>query len=363
MAEQAEKQAPPPSIEDRIQGVLNIEAAPEPEAPKAEAPKAEAPQAALQAAPQVEAPEPETPPAEKAEAETPPAEQVEEVELTTLDDLAGHIGCDVKDLYGLKVGVTNADGTAGEITLSEWKDGYQAADHFRAKETEIAELRANFERESTQAREQITQNVQHAHGLLEAAEKQLMGDMDKVDWNQLRAEDPAEYAARRAEFGERQSQITSAKYAIAENVSRQQQEQTQAQQAQLTEVLKRERDAMLIAMPEWRDAAKFEKARNTLTSYLSHCGFSHEEISTAVDHRLLIGFEKARLWDDQLAQTKMTAKKVVKIASKVLKPGAKQSKDVAAADRTSASRAKLRKSGKLDDAAAFFKDIGLGDPH
>ena len=124
-----------PSIEERISASL----APE---PVAEAPAEAAPVETAPEAPQLEAVEAEQP-AEQAEQpeQTEQAEQTEEqpqasdetaeaveeeaLEVSSISDLAEHLGVETADLYNVSIPITDANGERKEVSLGEWKDTFQ----------------------------------------------------------------------------------------------------------------------------------------------------------------------------------------------------------------------------------------------
>ena len=135
----------------------------------------------------------------------------EAAEVESLADLAKYLGTDVSELYNLQIPVTGPDGESATVTLGEWKDGYQKAETYRAKEQALTETREKFERESAAQTNALRERLVQAEGVLHAAETQLMQEFQSIDWNTLRADDPAEWGAKQMEFGRRQQALEQAK--------------------------------------------------------------------------------------------------------------------------------------------------------
>ncbi len=290
--------------------------------------------------------------------EQAPAGDDEAVEVETLADLAEHLGVEVGDLYALRIPVTVDDGSKAEISLGEWKDAYQATNKLTRTQKELAEARERFEAERQQAAEKIQTNLQQAEALVEAAEKQLMADLERIDWKGLRDADPAEYAARRQEMLERQRILEESKTGIRQRAGEANAERQAEQQRQYAELLQKEQQALAEAIPEWRDQAKAKAEKAALSEYLTGAGFAPDEVANIADHRAVVLARKAMLFDQSVKQTDAAKKRVLKIGKKVLAPGAKQTRAEQQGDKLSRQRGALRKSGKIDDAAAL---IGMID--
>lgn len=286
-----------------------------------------------------------------------PEGQDDAISISTLSELAEHIGVDVADLYNLRVPVTTAEGVKSEISLGEWKDGYQQSTKLSKAQQEIQEARRALEMERAQVQERIARETQEAGTLLHAIEEQWNAEFQGIDWNNLKASDPAEWAVRRQEMTERQARIREMRQQAAQRLQAMQREQQSQQAKALSEQLKREHEALNAAIPEWRDAEKAKAEKQALRDYLSSSGFTADELEAAYDHRALVLARKAMLYDQQQRKADAARKKVtVKIGGKqVLQPGTRAPKAEAVVDKVNALRAQLRKSGKVDDAAALLE--------
>jgi hypothetical protein len=313
-------------------------------------------------APEPEAKEPEGDAEPTVEAEAGDGEQaaddVQEVELTTLDELAEYIELQPADLYNLSLPVTLADGSTVQMSLSELKDGVQSSDKAKETRTEYEQRRQALETQSAQRVRQLDERLAEAEGVVNTAERLMMADMEAIDWHQLRADDPAEWGARRQDFSERLAQVENTKRRLAEEREKLQRENYEQHMTHFrNEVLPAENAALLNAIPAWQDPKVRATEEGKLRTYLGELGFSEQEASSVYDHRALVAARKAMLYDEMQSQVKTAKKKVVKVGKKPLRSGHRQSREQNRADAVVPLRQRLKKSGSVDDAAAVISQM------
>ena len=270
--------------------------------------------------------------------------------------MAEHIGVPVEDLYQIRVPI-DVDGKRQELSIGEWKDRVRTgigADTLEEQKQAFAQERKVVEQHLAQQNEATRVAFAEAGALIEAAEKQLMGDMERIPWAALREEDPAEWSAKQTEFKERQDAIKASKQELQEKWKAQVETQQAEAKQQLQTHLQRERDALLVAIPEWRDEAKFDSERKELRDYLSRSGFNDQEIESAVDHRLVLMARKAMMFDQQQTSASLSRKKVAKVAKRVVSPGTTQGKQAAREDVLDRLKAQHKKTGNVDSAASLI---------
>lgn len=295
-------------------------------------------------------------PGESADAGEGGGQEQEAVEIGTLGELAEHIGVDVGDLYGITVPIT-VDGKPVELPIGEWKDRVRAgveADTVAEQRRAFAEEKKAAESQIATRRAEVEDSIRQAAALTESAEKQLLADIEGVNWAELRESQPAEWAAKQQEMQQRQAQIKESKQAAQAAWRQHVETQGAEHQAQIAEHIQRERDALLQAVPEWRDEGVFDSERKEMREYLSGVGFTDAEVDGATDHRLIVMARKARAYDEQQTKASVARKKVAKVGKKIIRPGSPASKQVAKDDAMTGMRKKLRKSGKVEDAYALI---------
>jgi hypothetical protein len=360
---------PDPTIEERLNAVLS----PEPDnsvVSTQEPPAEEAPQEQNVA-------QPETP-QEQEQVEEQPQEQPQEqtesvsedvVEVETLSGLAEHLGVEAGDLYALKIPATAPDGSKMEITLGDYKDAYVSSEQNKSKQKELDDKKQALEKQHQELEQNLVSELQKAQSVVQLAEGQLLHEYQSVNWQELRDKNPGEFAAKQADFSNRQRALEEAKQAVIQSANQGLVDRQRKFNDEFAALMTREGEALIEAIPEWRkdDVHKAEKQK--VTDYLVGQGFDESQINGQIDdqgnivqagitdHRLIVIARKAMLYDQTMKQVQVDKKRVVKIGSKVLKPGAKQPKNQAKQDQYTAARNKLRKSGKPQDAAEAIARI------
>ena len=331
------------SIVERIAALNQPQEAPQ-EAPQAT--QQEVPQEAPQEAPETAAPVEQ----EVAEAPEPTAE---EIEIGDLNDLANHLGVDPADLYNIAVPYTS-EGQKKEFTLGELKDKYQ-----KFEEAESVRLEAQAKLEAYQQAEQQTmamleQHAIQADAVTKAMESQLLADFGQVNWQLLQNQNPAEYIRLSQQFNQRQSQIQQMRQ-DAIKFMEEQAATIKAQREHMTQQrLLREQQALLKAIPEWRDQTVADAERQKLAQYMLARGYSEQEINAVDDHRALLLVRDAMKYREMMSSASEAQKKVMKLAKKIVTPGSRQTRGEQNNEVERGLRRSLKQTGSTQDAAALI---------
>lgn len=203
--------------------------------------------------------------------------------------------------------------------------------------------------QAIQAQLQAVPELQEASALVGMYQKAIES-IDIAEMQQLATDDPAKYLAKLAEYNtlnRRLQEAESKRVQVAQQF-------TESQQRFQQEALKREREALFKAIPDWRDDAKFKQARGRILAYMAERGFSEQEVGSLMDHRaLLVAYDAARFRESQKA-LKASAKNLG-AKPKVAKPGTGTAKAEAEDVQAKILRSRLKQSGKLEDAAKLFE--------
>ena len=186
--------------------------------------------------------------------------------------------------------------------------------------------------------------------MLQEQQTAKLQDFDKVDWETMKEEDPYQYMLKKDEYRDAQERVNNA----AQQRVLIQQEQQVAAQKERGEFIQQEYARLVAALPEWND--KDSTIKKDIQEYATSVGFRPEEINQLADHRSVLVIKKAMEFD-KLTKKVAPKKKAVKKVPKVQKAGRGTSKEDTAAEALKAKRARLRKSGKQDDAASLFYDM------
>jgi hypothetical protein len=192
----------------------------------------------------------------------------------------------------------------------------------------------------------------YANGLqmLQEQQSSKLQEFEKTDWTTLKEEDPYAYMLQKDEYRDAQEKAAN----VVQQQQLIQQEQAQESQKARAHFVKQEYSRLVEALPEWND--KESTIKKDVQEYATSVGFRPEEINQLADHRSVLIIKKAMEFD-KLTKKVAPKKKAVKKVPKVQKSGRGNSNEDAATEAINKKRARLRKSGKQDDAASLFFDM------
>jgi hypothetical protein len=245
-----------------------------------------------------------------------------------------------------QVFTVKVDGKEVEVTLEELQKGYSRTQDYTRKTQQIAEVRKQAEAELQSVRAEREQYAQLL-GALEAQVQQAA--QPNIDWDRLYQDDPIEYVRQREVMRENKERAA----AIQSEQQRLAQLSHQEQMQQRDQMLQQEQEALMAAIPEWKDAKKAAAEKSMLVQFGQKAGFSPDELKNVLDHRAVVLLRKAALYD-QMMSKRGQIKPVTNNGPKPAKPGAAGR----VSNNTEAMRAqqRLAKTGRVDDAAdAIFK--------
>lgn len=288
---------------------------------------------------------PQPPETEEKRLEKLAAEEAQEATPEPESDDAAAAEAD--DLEALKVPV-KINGKIVEVSVAELKAEYGKDKASQERFEQAAEMRksADADMQKAQAeRASYAQNLQRMAVQLEGA----LEAQQKIDWSALLESDPIEYLKQRDLLQQRQT-------AYQQNIGEQQRVAAafQAdQQKALVQTLKDQQEALLAKIPTWRDPVKADAEKAALRTYLIQEGFNEADLDAVSDAKAVILGRKAMLYDQMIEKAKAATKKVSTLPQKVERPGNGQQQ----IDRRSQAFQKLAKSGRVEDAAAVFRDF------
>ena len=245
-----------------------------------------------------------------------------------------------------QVFTVKVDGKEVEVSLEELQKGYSRTQDYTRKTQQIAEVRKHAEAELQAVR---AEREQYAH-LLGALEAQVQqATQPNIDWERLYQEDPIEWVRQREVMRENQEKnaaIQSEKQRLSQLS---QQEQMQHHQM----VLQQEQEALVAAIPEWKDSKKAAAEKAMLVQFGQKAGFSPDELKNVLDHRAVVLLRKAALYD-QMVSKRGQIKPVTNNGPRPAKPGA--AGRVSNSTESVRAQQRVAKTGRVDDAAnAIFQ--------
>ena len=293
----------------------------------------------------------ETEEAEEVEEEAPESEEEGQAEEETKEEITEEEEYEVVAEEDLKYTI-KVDGEELEVGIDELKNGYQRQADYTRKSQALAEQRKETENIQSERQRLEQERQMYANGLQMLQEQQSakLNEFESVDWESLKQEDPYQYMIKKDELRDAQEKVQN----VAQQRQHVQNEQMQQHQAAKAEFVRTEYTRLVQALPEWEDSGSTIKT--DIREYASSIGFQPQEIDQLADHRSVLVIKKAMEYD-KLTTKVAPKKKAVKKVPKVQKSGRGNSNEDAAAEAVNKKRARLRKSGKQDDAASLFFDM------
>ena len=280
-------------------------------------------------------------------AESVENEVVDTQELTTDDLVDDNQQEQVSEprTYTVKI-----DGKDTEVTEDELLSGYSRQADYTRKSQVLAEQRKKMDEElaaTQQERQQYQSQLEQFN--LQADSK--LEEFKSVDWVKLKEEDPMEYALKRDQYRELQEN----KRLVAEEQQNLAQKQQAEMQTKWNEELARQQEVMAQRLPEWNDPEKGPKLKQNIKSFAMKKGFTEQEVDSLIDARSVDVLHKAMMYEN-LLEAKINQKKA-KVVPKVQKPGTPSTKSEVNSEKVKQTRARLKKTGRVDDAALAIKSL------
>ena len=247
--------------------------------------------------------------------------------------------------YTIKV-----DGKDVEVTLDELQAGYSRQADYTRKSQVLAEQRKKADDELA-ATQQERQRYQSQLEQFSTQADSKLNEFKTVDWTKLKEDDPTEYMLKRDQYRELQEN----KRTVEEEQINLQNKTQQEHQSKWQEELGRQQEIISQRLPEWTDPSKGPKLKQEIKGFAIKKGFSEQEVSSFIDARSVDVLHKAMLYES-LLEAKISGKKA-KVIPKAQKPGSPVSKGEISSDKVKAHKARLRKSGLINDATKVIESL------
>lgn len=280
-------------------------------------------------------------PDEGADAEAAPDEETDVTEDDAEPETEDSETEEVDDEPTESLYTVTIDGKEEQVRASELIAGYQRNQSYTRKSMALADERKSFDQErsvTAAERQEYAQLIPKLRAALTVQEP---------NWAELKAQDPAAYAATWADWQQNQARVT----ALAQEEQRltHQQQATFAQQRET--LLNEQRNATLQKLPSWKDPKVAVKEANEIRAVLEAVGFSGDELNV-YDHRALILARMAAKYAQGQASRAGIQRRAD--AAPVVKPGAGPAKKV---PKGSEAQNRFNKSGSLKDFASVIEGM------
>jgi hypothetical protein len=196
----------------------------------------------------------------------------------------------------LKVKI-KVNGETIEVPLSELPNGYSRTEDYKAKTAAAAELKREAEAEKANAR--AAAQAEYANQLEEATNlfaqfDPVLSEARNINWEALKAQDPAAYVQAQDAVQERLNAIQRMNQTVAQTRAQHQERQQAAAQQERAQRFDKAADEIVKVRPDLADEGKFKAFANEAVELMKEVGFTGEEIVDALDHRVLMLVDLAR---------------------------------------------------------------------
>lgn len=279
------------------------------------------------------------------ESATEPTESDEEPNDDTPDEEADDTPPADEPVHKVKV-----NGEEVDVPLSELLKGYSRTEDYKSKTMALADERRALDQAKATVEHDV--KLQYANELkqqIDAFEAldPVLAEARQIDWERLKAEDPATFVQYSDAVNQRIAMIEQHRGKVAQIESERVQQMQAEEQSERAQRMDTAANKIVELMPELAEGNAFQEFATDNIGYLREIGFTPDEINDAIDDRALVMADKARRWDAlQKAKTGLPAKRIVpKSQVKAMTSDA--------SDSTRSSRAKLRPGASRDEAVSF----------
>jgi len=254
---------------------------------------------------------------------------------------------------------TKVNGEEETVSAKDLIAGYQNNKHVTQKSQAHAETVKQFEVQREQVMQEYSSKLASVDALTQHFEAKLISEYDGVNWDALRVEDPAEYAAARHDFSMKANELQNIKAAIATDKSNVDKTNQEAMHAKQQEYLKSQYDQMIEKNPEWSDEKTRNAARDGFKSFVQEqYGFTDAEWDTVYDARLIELVKDAKKYRD--GATVASKKRDVPVPKFQKSRGGPQKRKVSKLEKLTKAASVAKGDTKRDLQAGAVAELLLG---
>lgn len=243
--------------------------------------------------------------------------------------------------------VTLPGGKKGQVTYDELLRGYSRMEDYTQKRQADSDARKRWE--STEVAEVRKEREQYRGTLVQL--EQALQDMTPTepDWNALRQQlTPEQFSAEVIGWQTNQKRLE----AVRAERARVEGQQLEDAKTQLKQYVETERTKLIEADPDFGDPTKNQQLNDDLCQFAISKGFTAQEVSQTVDHRLVLVLRDAMRYQQLKAKQPAVRQKLESVITTAT-PGGSRANQPTLSKAEQALR-RLKETGSVDDAAAAF---------
>ena len=252
----------------------------------------------------------------------------------TVDEGTGDISIKVK-----------VDGEESSVSLKKVLAGYQTDKYNTQKSIALSDQRKTFEEQVQIKAQELQQGLDYNAALLQRLQDELMGEFQRTNWEELRATDPAEYAARQQDQSVRYNQLQAVQNEVQQHYTKAQGEQQQQQERARSGHVQQQYAVMVANNPSWHDKNVMKAEVGKIRSFLQDTyGFKDDAISGIVDASVVAIVQDAM----EFRKAKPPAKPIPKNVPKMQKSKGVKRKRVSKLDKLTKAAKQATGSNRRD---------------
>jgi len=237
-----------------------------------------------------------------------------------------------------------------EVTLDELRSGYSRQADYTQKSQVLSEQRQQLAQEQQATQQERQRYISTLEQLKTEADTKIE-KFKNTNWIELKEQDPMEYAIQRDQYRE----LQDSKKELESNQQQAIEAEQQQHRQNMQQILVEQQKILEQKLPAIADEKTGGKLKQDIKNYAMKEGFSEDEVNSLFDARSVVILNKARIYDN-LVNAKI-AKKKTKVVPKVTKPGTGTTKAEINSEKVKQQRARLRRSGKVGDAAKMIESL------
>jgi hypothetical protein len=145
-----------------------------------------------------------------------------------------------------------------------------------------------FEQVKQATVEQYTAKIEQLQKVNEHLYNEFMGEYNSIDWQRLRLENPAEYAAAIQDFRTREEKIKTIYSTLEQEKTAEQQKLIEENQGKFQQFVNQQVEKVLENNPGWRDKKVRKQELEGMMNFVGEAyGFSPQEFLSVQDPRLI----------------------------------------------------------------------------
>lgn len=187
------------------------------------------------------------------------------------------------DLVGIRVKVNGEESVVGVKDLIA---GYQTNKYITQKSQVLSHEKKEFDTVRERAASMYVEKLQVADKLVETLKTSLVSDYNRVDWDRLRVDNPAEWSALQTEYQTRLQQIEQVTSAVEQERTENMKLHDQMGYQRFQEYVMDQYNRVLAENPEWRNKERMQKDMQELgRGAIELYGITPDEFNALVDAR------------------------------------------------------------------------------